>query len=469
MLKKVERLEINDNQNFLTRVLFSENPESSHRELDLLFGELNNGVIITDEQFKIRYTNSIFQKLGIRDGQEPHLQSKITELFPLIINESSLVGLYEHLMTKEPCVIETGFLIPRIEKITLSPIYGGYYLFKIIINDLFTDSAANLLRYFPELPFAFCGFRIEKTKNMQIEFFSDNFPELFVQSDDLQGEIIYFEKLIHIEDLSIFLKNIVQIRRQKKGSFVQELRVINANSNQYKWFRLYVSHYRATDKKPLCLAYLQDIQEEKDWETQQEELVSEIIDGERERMAMELHDGLGQKIIALKLNLDILKLKFGESKEINNSSSIITESILQMKSLCYNLAPPDFEKGLLQSVERLFSKLDECSNDIRYSFNQTIFELKKLASQESYNILRIIQEFVSNSQKHSKCTEITCEIGKKNDKIIILLTDNGSGFEFDEINPGFGIKNILKRLQLSNANYEFNSAIGEGTYLYIEL
>lgn len=469
--KKIQRKELNEfdeNQLYFHRSLFSGSVNETINELDSLFGELKSGIIVTDDTFKVVYTNSVFHSLGIFYSESSTSRPKITEILPSLIEKEHLVGFYEHLMMRKPFVLEEGFTLSRIERINLTPVAGGRFLLKININEYYTESAANLLRYFPELPFAFCGIRLESSKKIKIEFCSDNFPRVFSVNGNV-NELESFNHLISVDDLPVFLKNTTAVRKGKMGAFVQEIRLLNFQQKDTKWFRLYLSRYRDSGSDPFCLVYLQDINDEKLREVEQESLVNDIIDSERERMAMELHDGLGQQMVAAKLHLDILKSKFGNAVEFELCSTILRDSILQMKALCYNLAPPDFEKGLVLSLERLFGRLNEFSKDIEYRFTPKRIPIRELGTQETYNILRIIQEFVSNSQKYSGCSLINCEIGRKNDKIAILLNDNGIGFELNSVKRGFGLSNIEKRAKLANAKVEFNSSPNEGTYLYLEI
>jgi hypothetical protein len=372
------------------------------------------------------------------------------------------------MMTKSHLVLSDGFLIPRIDKLILSPATGSGFVIKILINELYTESAANLFHYFPHLPFAYCGMSLDVARKLKIEFYSDNFRDAHLNKKINTETEFYFDKLIHPEDLPSLLKHVNQIRKGKNtpGSF--ELRILHGSEGDYIWFRVYISRYRDHFEKNLCIVYLQNVHYEKLMLEEKEELVQEILDEERERMAMELHDGLGQQLIAINLHLNMLRDSLNDKDGIDKCSSILKDSILQMKTMCYNLAPPEFEKGLLNSIDKLFAKLNEMSKHIQYNFVAKKIPIRDLGNDEAYNIYRIIQEFVSNSQKYAECTEITCEIGRRNDNVAVLIYDNGKGFDPKKITPGFGLANIEKRAKLANAKIEFNSAIGEGTYLLIE-
>jgi signal transduction histidine kinase len=470
VLKKVQQFDDYDSsqsQVFLEKTLKFGLFESSEKELNALFEEQKSAIIIIDDEYKIRYKNSAFGQLGIDEALVNSPHGRATDFLRVLIDADALLNFYEHLMMRKKLVIDSGFLLSRIDKVFLSPISTGGFLIKIIINELYSGSAANLFRYFPDLPFAYCGFRIGNLKRTKIDFFSDNFQHMFpaISADSS----CTFDKLVYIEDLPKVLKQISQLKKSTKGSFVIDVRLNTVHSDEPKWFRISLSRYKDFSQEQLCIAYLQDVNEEIKRQRNQESLEYDIIDGERERVAMELHDGLGQQLVAINLYLDMLKSKSEKPEEFETCSAIVADSILQMKALCYNLVPPEFNRGLLYSVDRLFGRLNEFSKSIEFRFKAKKIPIRDLENQEAYNIFRIIQEFVSNSQKYSECSLIECEIGRRNDKIAILITDNGKGFEKNNVEKGFGLKNIEKRARLANAKIEFDSVPGEGTYLFLEV
>lgn len=453
---------------YLTRAIHSNLIGNSNKELDSLFGDLKNGVIIINETFHIRYFNSAVLQIDHEQNISSSPNNTVLNFIKTIINAETLLRFYEHMMTKSHLVLDDGFLMPRIDKLILSPVPGSGFVIKVLINELYTESAANLFHYFPHLPFAYCGINLDSNRKLKIEFYSDNFRDAHLKTNGNNEDEYHFDRMVHPEDLPSLLKHVNQIKKGKNTPDSFELRIHHGPLEDFIWFRVYISRYRDHFEKNLCIVYLQNVHFEKLLLKEEEELVQEILDEERERMAMELHDGLGQQLIAVNLHLNMLRETIKDSAGIDKCSNILKDSILQMKSMCYNLAPPEFEKGLLNSVDKLFAKLNEMSKSIHYKFLAKKIPIRDLSSEEAYNIYRIIQEFVSNSQKYAECTEITCEIGRRNDNVAVLIYDNGKGFDAKQVTTGFGLANIEKRAKLAKAKIEFNSAIGEGTYLLLE-
>ena len=142
---------------------------------------------------------------------------------------------------------------------------------------------------------------------LKIDFFSDNFQNIFpaISADSS----FTFDKLVYTEDLPKVLKQLSHLKKSSKGSFVFDVRLNTVQSDEPKWFRISLSRYKDFSQEQLCIAYLQDVNEEINRQRNQESLEYDIIDGERERVAMELHDGLGQQLVAINLYLDMLKSK----------------------------------------------------------------------------------------------------------------------------------------------------------------
>ena len=136
--------------------------------------------------------------------------------------------------------------------------------------------------------------------------------------------------------------------------------------------------------------------------------------------------------------------------------------------MCYNLSPPELDRGLLYALDVYFGKMNELSGNIEYVYNAKKVPLSHMTQENAYNIFRIIQEFVTNSRKYSECTTIECTIGKRNQKMILEIHDNGIGFDMRKMETGFGLKNMVKRAHVANASLELISAPGEGTAIIIE-
>ena len=117
----------------------------------------------------------------------------------------------------------------------------------------------------------------------------------------------------------------------------------------------------------------------------------------------------------------------------------------------------------------MFDRLNTLEKTIFIFKHEEESKLKNINNIDIYNVYRIIQEFVNNSIKHAKCTEIRCTIKQKNtSKLIeITLVDNGIGYDPKLVKYGFGVQNIHKRANLANAKIKLESKLGVGSSLII--
>lgn len=442
---------------------------NSEVELDAFFGELKSAVILVDSACKITYLNKTAISLGNNDKDAAQKGSMVIDLIRQMLGPAALISFYESLINKKEVVIFDGFVLSRVEKLILNPIANDGFVIKILVNELFTVSTSNFFRYFPGVPIAYFGFNLSSSKRISIRFVSDNFNHILPQVDLAKTIEIedHFLSYVHTEDLPLFLLKIHQLKKIKSSSEV-EFRLMDKNGDA-KWYKLIAGKINEQPDKNFWLAYIEDIHEKKMALHHRQELVHETLDEERKRIAMELHDDLGQHLVSLNLLLSMVDQDVNEKSELfSRCKELAVGSISKMKSLIYNLAPPELEKGVSHALDSLFGKLMEVSGDVDYHYSNKLSESKKIPSDTAFNIFRIVQEFVSNSQKYSNCKNVYCLIKSKGLKIQLVLSDDGAGFDLKSAKRGFGLSNMEKRANLIGASFDLQSEIGSGTILTLE-
>jgi signal transduction histidine kinase len=204
-------------------------------------------------------------------------------------------------------------------------------------------------------------------------------------------------------------------------------------------------------------------------------LIEQLIDvqeNERARISRDLHDSLSQELSMVKLYLDALKnLKFDSpaySKAISEMGSLITSAVGSVREISHDLSPHIIQSNdLCNALEILIGKC-KIVTDIKVAFicHERIGLSDK--KKELY-IYRAVQEFIHNSLKHSEATEIIVELKRENEKLQILLSDNGKGFDITGEYNSIGLANIDLRMKLIGATYEYFSIPTKGTDLKISI
>jgi len=195
---------------------------------------------------------------------------------------------------------------------------------------------------------------------------------------------------------------------------------------------------------------------------------------ERKRISRDLHDDVGTKLSALKLFLSSLKSN-AEKKQymqidslVENSEQLINETIRDVREMLLNLSPGILEEfGFVASIEGLVTKINQAG---AINFQLTIFGLnERLDKNYELALYRIVQELINNVLKHSQAQNVSLQIGYRDDKIIIMIEDDGKGFETDQHKEGYGLKNLATRTRLLNGTLIIDSKLGRGTSVSIEV
>lgn len=204
----------------------------------------------------------------------------------------------------------------------------------------------------------------------------------------------------------------------------------------------------------------------------QSNLLAATQERERKQLARDLHDGVGQSLIALKINIGLFqRLSGDEALQAHAGKTIrmVDETIAEIRNVIGNLEPAALKKdGLAASIKSLCEKLEKLS---RIRIHCTITEdMPPWSEAEELNIFRIVQECLTNIIKHSGATEANINLFTLSDKVFFIsIIDNGKGFDLHDVEGGFGLNSIRERSAMLNARIVIDSAEGSGTRVILEI
>lgn len=212
---------------------------------------------------------------------------------------------------------------------------------------------------------------------------------------------------------------------------------------------------------------------EEELESEKNKHLTSLLDGqelERQRLSRELHDGLGQSLIALQLRLQNLmnvnsKANGDSVEEAINSLDKIIEDIRRMSN---DLMPVILNQfGLSEALNKLCISLNKHSKTkIEYSGKPLN---KTLNSRELIYLYRIAQEALSNIIKYSNAESAIVKLEEGERSVFLSVFDNGIGIDNNKSKEGSGIFNMQERTKLLNGNFIINSAKDLGTKIIIEI
>lgn len=200
----------------------------------------------------------------------------------------------------------------------------------------------------------------------------------------------------------------------------------------------------------------------------------EILDGERRRIARELHDSVSQQLFASAMILSAINEQnvISEtnpmiSKQLHNVEKIIGESQSEMRALLLHLRPVKLNtKTLKEGIEQL---LVELSSKIQMVIKYNIEDVELPPSTED-NLFRIVQELLSNVLRHSKASELEVYLKKVDQRVQLRVIDDGVGFDLTNENSGsYGLPNMKERISGLGGNVKIVSFPDQGTSVDISV
>jgi signal transduction histidine kinase len=202
--------------------------------------------------------------------------------------------------------------------------------------------------------------------------------------------------------------------------------------------------------------------------------VLEAEEAERQRIAQDLHDGVGQMISAAKMNLSAyensVQFKTRDDRlSFQKIISLVDDSCNEVRSVSHNMMPNALLKNSFSSaIQEFINKLDRKALKV-HLYTEGLDE-KMDANMETV-LYRVIQECVNNVIKHSGASTLDISVVKDMTEITATIEDNGNGFDISDPDrlDGIGLKNIRTRIEFLKGSVDFHSASGRGTLVALHV
>ena len=205
-----------------------------------------------------------------------------------------------------------------------------------------------------------------------------------------------------------------------------------------------------------------------------------IREEERILLAREIHDELGQILVAIKIDLGLLSLKANQHFEKNTSvdfttqlehlADLVDKTIKTTRRIMTDLRPEILDVlGIKDALKQHLTKFAE-RNELKCTFEDksSFFELD---AQQSLTLFRILQESLTNIVKHAKASEVKVKLIQNNDKLHLSITDNGIGFNSQNSTKqeSYGLIGMKERAFLIDGNLTITSKKNVGTTIKIDI
>ena len=260
-----------------------------------------------------------------------------------------------------------------------------------------------------------------------------------------------------------------------------ELPFMRRNGEQF-WGLVAGTELKDSQGQPIgYLMSVADISAQKRAEDAMRELSSRLVnrqESERKFVAQELHDGIGGKLTAIKYSIEKIinefQLKTDPLKTpLQDILSIIQDTIEETQRIYRNLHPAILDDlGLKAALHSLCREFMEVYDDICID---THFDVPENRIQDPLKILiyRILQEALNNVAKHSRADRVQVSLRLVENKVDLVVKDNGKGFDLaaektpDSQKRGLGLENIKERTIIFGGELEIQTAAGQGTIIRV--
>lgn len=191
---------------------------------------------------------------------------------------------------------------------------------------------------------------------------------------------------------------------------------------------------------------------------------------ERNSIAQELHDNVNQILVAAMLYMKMAKKDDGGKKfYIEKSCNYILNAVEEIRKISKSLIPIGMQHiGLIESIKDLINDISK-AHPVKIEFRNDDILDGDLDDKLKLNIFRIVQEQFNNILRHSKATRVSISLSKHENKITLIIADNGEGCDMLNIKKGVGIINIKSRADLYQGKVAIVSKPSKGYELKVEL
>lgn len=202
--------------------------------------------------------------------------------------------------------------------------------------------------------------------------------------------------------------------------------------------------------------------------------IIETQEVERHRIAGELHDGVGQLLAAVKMNL--LRVEGGvdgldadRQRAFTTAMSVLDGAVRDVRTIAHTLSSSTLQElGLAAALQEIVSTT---STSGTVSFSLDVHGIDEhLADDVELGIYRIAQELITNVIRHADATKAHLHVIQGDHRLTLMVEDNGRGFDTQmTTGGGMGRRNMEARVRTMNGRITFDSAPGHGTTVTVEI
>jgi signal transduction histidine kinase/ligand-binding sensor domain-containing protein len=305
------------------------------------------------------------------------------------------------------------------------------------------------------LNFSFVALNYTLSEKNKYAYKMEGFEEKWVYTEDMQANYTnlapgnYTFRVIGANNDGIWNREGIAIKLVVLAPFYQQW-----------WFRLAIS--------ALIVGVVWGI-----WNYRQKQ--REKLDAIRNRIAKDLHDDMGSTLSSIRIYSEVLQRQLADNQpnslpllqRISQGAATLSES---MQDIIWSIKTEyDSLEDMLARMRAFALKLLEAKNIQFKTIISENFKNIQLNIAQRRNIYLIFKEAINNSVKYAECSEVELNLQIFDNQLVMIIQDNGKGFDLEAVSRGNGLQNFQKRAQELKGTCVIDSEIGKGTRVELRL
>jgi PAS domain S-box-containing protein len=276
------------------------------------------------------------------------------------------------------------------------------------------------------------------------------------------------DKLVeHLSREGSFHNSEIQFRRPDGSLFWAMATARVATYNEAP--AIYVGFNDITERKSIEQALFESREQLRELSAYMEAIREE----ERKRIAMEIHDELGQLLTALKMDVSLLKMRLAgdpeAAKKTDDMRELVETTIWMVRNVASHLRPAALNFGIVSALEWLvedFSRRNNIPCQFRINGSEPV-----LPDAHATAVFRIVQASLTNVARHARATRADVTLTRSATGLDLHVSDDGCGFDQDVVrkSDSYGVLGMRERARLIGASLLIDSSPGTGTSVSIHI
>ncbi|WP_316768909.1 sensor histidine kinase [Pedobacter frigiditerrae] len=280
---------------------------------------------------------------------------------------------------------------------------------------------------------------------------------------DSTGTGNYSKALAELQVKFATEKKVTENLKLKKENLESKLSI----SNKQKWLTILIAGLLGVVATALYIFYLtrskyrtQRALEQLNEQRNKTLAVMQTEESERRRIAGDLHDGVCQMLVAASLQLKNAK---GDEEKLAKIDDLLDQATAEVRAVSHQMTPELLlHYGLLMAVQQGIERLNDAQNKCKFTLFEHV-EFEDVDEMLAVVMYRAFQELTNNVLKHANATEVSVHLIINEEEALLMIEDNGEGFDSKTNKFGLGLKNLESRIKLYGGSLNIDTMLGKGT------